>query len=69
MSELLNTREMASILRVHVKTLSAWASQGTIPAMKLGGRWRFDEAEVREALRPSTDPWRKPVRPLRRRAA
>ena len=66
MTELLTTREMAQVLRRTPKTVSQMAKAGTIPAVKVGGDWRFDRDEVLTALKPSTDPWRKPVRPLRR---
>lgn len=51
------------------KTVSEMAKRGTIPGFKVGGDWRFFRTEVIDALKPSADPWRKPTRPVRRRAA
>jgi excisionase family DNA binding protein len=39
----LSIRELATWLRVHPTMLYRAASAGTIPAMKIGGRWRFSQ--------------------------
>jgi excisionase family DNA binding protein len=40
-AEVLTTREAASFLKVHEKTLCRLARQGKIPGNKIGGEWRF----------------------------
>lgn len=44
--ELLTTKEAAAFLRVHMVTLSQWAKQGYVPAMKVGKNWRFARHEL-----------------------
>lgn len=41
MSEVLTTREAATFLKVHEKTLCRLARRGKIPGNKVGGEWRF----------------------------
>jgi excisionase family DNA binding protein len=38
---LLDTDEAASLLRMHPRTLRTKARKGMIPAVQVGGRWRF----------------------------
>jgi excisionase family DNA binding protein len=38
---LLNLHEAAALLEMHWKTLEAMARKGTVPAFRVGGRWRF----------------------------
>ena len=47
---LLTTREIAAALRVDPATVRVYIKRGYIPAVKVGNRWRFDLAEVMEAL-------------------
>lgn len=52
---LLTPREVAAIFRVDPKTVTRWAKQGRIPAIRtLGGHRRYRESEVR-ALLAGTD--------------
>ena len=39
--ELLTTREAARYLRMHPKTLRQKALEGEVPAIRVGGRWRY----------------------------
>jgi excisionase family DNA binding protein len=38
---LLNLHEAAALLEMHWKTLEGMARKGTVPAFRVGGRWRF----------------------------
>ena len=38
---LLDTDEAASLMRMHPRTLRTKARKGIIPAVQVGGRWRF----------------------------
>lgn len=38
---LLNLHEAAALLEMHWKTLESMARKGTVPAFRIGGRWRF----------------------------
>jgi len=43
--------DVAKYFAVSVSTVRAWIRQGLIPALKLGGVYRFKLSEVEEALR------------------
>lgn len=38
---LLNLHEAAALLEMHWKTLESMARKGSVPAFRIGGRWRF----------------------------
>jgi len=43
--------DVAAILNTSTRTIYRLAESGRIPAFKVGAEWRFDFAELREALR------------------
>jgi len=43
MQNLMSTKEAAKYLKLHYVTLYKLAQQGRIPALKVGGSWRFDK--------------------------
>ena len=45
---LLTAAEVAKFLKLHVETVYALIAQQGLPAARVGGRWRFEEAKVRE---------------------
>ena len=48
---LLTPGEVGTLYRVDPRTAARWAAQGWPPAVKTpGGRWRFRESAVRQAL-------------------
>ncbi|MDH3602890.1 MAG: helix-turn-helix domain-containing protein [Candidatus Tectomicrobia bacterium] len=47
---LLNTREVAQLLHLHLDTVYALLHRGELPGAKVGGQWRFDEAQIRRWL-------------------
>ena len=51
MVELLTTREIAQYLRLRPETVLRKVRQGEIPAMKVGGRFRFDREQIDDWLR------------------
>ena len=52
--ELLTPREVAALFRVDPKTVSRWASEGRLNAIRtLGGHRRFRAAEVQALLQDS----------------
>ena len=51
MGELLTTKEIANYLRLRPETVLRKVKTGEIPAMKIGGRFRFDKAQIDEWLR------------------
>lgn len=55
---LLTLREVATHLRVELRTVQRWAKDGTMPARKIVGHWRVDrgalEAWIGEQECPST---------------
>ncbi|MBL7209757.1 MAG: response regulator [Dehalococcoidia bacterium] len=51
MRELLTTREIAEYLRLRSETVLRKVAKGEIPAIKVGGRFRFDKDQIDEWLR------------------
>jgi excisionase family DNA binding protein len=47
---LLNLQEAARLLGMHWKTLEILARKGTVPAVKLGKRWRFRASSINDWL-------------------
>jgi excisionase family DNA binding protein len=45
-TELIDSKEAASLLRVSLPTLHKWKKQGRIPFQRIGTRIRFNKAEV-----------------------
>jgi len=56
---------VAVLLRVRIETVYRYAREGRIPALRVGGTWRFPEDRLQEWLR-NGDAWAGRVRPLRR---
>jgi excisionase family DNA binding protein len=48
--ELITIKEVSDYLKVAEKTIYRMASEGKIPAFKVGGSWRFRRHEVQEWL-------------------
>jgi len=49
-SDQIRIKEVADILDVSEKTVYRMASEGEIPAFKIGGSWRFKRTEITEWL-------------------
>jgi excisionase family DNA binding protein len=47
---LLNIQQVADYLQLNHSTVYQWAQLGRLPAIKLGGRWRFRRADIEEWL-------------------
>ena len=54
--ELLITKEAALVLRVEIDTLRRLAKSGHIPAVKVGGDWRFFKTRLLDHLYGRTAP-------------
>jgi excisionase family DNA binding protein len=48
--QLWTVSELARFLGLHTKTVYSWVEQGLVPHYKIGGRVRFDPAEVAQWL-------------------
>jgi excisionase family DNA binding protein len=44
--ELLTVSEVCSILRCHEKTLYQWVKRGSLTAIRIGSKLKFDPADV-----------------------
>ena len=44
---LLTAAEVAELLKLHVETVYALIAKAGLPAAKIGGQWRFEEARLR----------------------
>jgi excisionase family DNA binding protein len=49
-NEFLTPIEAGLYLNLHVRTIYRLAKNGLIPALKVGGRWRFNKAALEEWL-------------------
>ncbi len=57
MKEILTPTEAGLYLRLHVRTIQRLANDGSIPALKVGRRWRFRKAALEQwRLRGETIP-------------
>ena len=54
--ELMTSQELQDYLRVDRTTLYAMLKAGELPGFKVGGRWRFSRADVKEWLHEQQEP-------------
>ena len=47
MKNLLTVQEVAEMLKISVSTLYRWVNKREIPFVKLGGKLRFNEGEIK----------------------
>jgi len=45
-AEIMTTKELAAYLRLHEITICKYASEGRIPAIRIGAIWRFDKDAI-----------------------
>ncbi len=50
LEEIITPIEVASLLRIHVKTVYRLAEQGLIPGKRIGRSWRFRKSSVLELI-------------------
>lgn len=53
-NSLLNVQQVADYLQLNLSTVYQWAQQSRLPAIKLGGRWRFRRADLDAWLEAQT---------------
>ncbi len=58
MEPLLTAPEIAKWLRLNVETVYVLIRQDELPAMRLGGQWRFQQSEVQHWLSSQRNPLR-----------
>ena len=46
MPEIMTTKEMTAYLKFHEITIRKYAEKGEIPAIWIGGMWRFDKKVI-----------------------
>lgn len=51
MNELLTAQEVASILKVHPRTVYVWLRQGELQGVKVGDTWRVREQDLKKFIR------------------
>jgi excisionase family DNA binding protein len=51
MSQLIGIKELQELLGISERTIRRLLAERSIPAYKIGQRWRFDPKEVKEAFR------------------
>jgi len=55
MAEMMTTKELAAYLRFHEITICKYASEGLIPAIRIGPIWRFDKDAIDEWIAGEQD--------------
>jgi excisionase family DNA binding protein len=50
---LLSIAEISELLGFHEVTLRNWVRDGKLPAVRIGGQWRFDPTELAGSADPS----------------
>jgi excisionase family DNA binding protein len=48
---LLNVRELAELLKINPSTVRDHAAKGLIPCMRIGNRFRFEPARIRQWIK------------------
>lgn len=51
MAQIMTTKEVAKYLRLHEISILKYASEGKIPAVRIGSRWRFDKEAIDKWIR------------------
>lgn len=46
----MTAREVAALLRIHLRTIYKLAEQGVIPGNKIGRSWRFSRRDILELI-------------------
>ena len=49
--EIMDAREVADYLKVHLFTVHKYARQGKLPAFKIGADWRFNRKSIEKWIR------------------
>ena len=49
--EILTCAEVATLLKLHLKTVYKLVEDGTIPGTRIGRSWRFDRGEIEALLK------------------
>jgi excisionase family DNA binding protein len=50
MEEIMTPSEVASLLKIHLKTVYKLAEKGVIPGNRIGRSWRFSRTDVLELV-------------------
>jgi excisionase family DNA binding protein len=48
MNDIIGTEDAAALLQVEPRTIKEWARDGKVPATKVGRRWLYSRAQLRE---------------------
>ena len=51
MGQILTVKELAEYIKLTTVTIYKYVKVGTIPAHKIGGRWRFDKDRIDELMK------------------
>jgi excisionase family DNA binding protein len=60
--KLLDSRQAASLLQIHPKTLQKMAREQAVPAIRIGDLWRYRATELDEWVRAELSSKRHPCR-------
>ena len=59
MPHIMTTKELAKYLKLHEITICKYASEGRIPAIRIGRVWRFDKDAIDKWITEGTPPLNK----------
>ena len=57
MEEIMTPSEVASLLKIHLKTVYKLAEKGVIPGNRIGRSWRFSRSDVLELVTTKSMGW------------
>jgi excisionase family DNA binding protein len=60
--QLLDSKQAASLLQIHPKTLQKMAREAAVPSIRVGDKWRFRASELDEWVRSELSSKRHPCR-------
>ena len=55
MTDIMTTKELSRYLKLHEITICKYAAEGKIPAIRIGGVWRFDKNIIDGWIRGGQD--------------
>ena len=53
--EFLTTEQVAKLLQIHVVTVRRLIKAGKLPAVRIGGQWRLDPADIKREGKTKRD--------------
>jgi len=65
-AHIMTTKELSRYLKLHEITICKYATQGKIPAIRIGHVWRFDKDVIDDWISAGQNESAKNIRPLKK---